>query len=232
MSRVRLSITKSTFKNNEANWYGGALYLYGESTRHCMKKLASVPLTRGACTQGPMGTWKGRQRSQLRIPPSITTRWPFPRTSHLAPHRPPPWSLTRLRVLLLQAYYNGGAVHLNGLYGNLTASFSNILWTGNWATDGGGLANLFGQVRISDSVLRNNEATHYGGGVFQYTVSQTSPDAYSRMSNVNFVANSDSDVSGDLYFFDDAGNSALLCNCSFTEIHANETRVVVVSDAC
>ena len=91
---------------------------------------------------------------------------------------------------------------------------------------------MFGQVRISDSVLRNNEATHYGGGVFQYTVSQTSPDAYSRMSNVNFVANSDSDVSGDLYFFDDAGNSALLCNCSFTEIHANETRVVVVSDAC
>ena len=39
---------------------------------------------------------------------------------------------------------------MNGLYGNLTASFDNTEFRSNFATDGAGMANLFGKIAATD----------------------------------------------------------------------------------
>ena len=62
------------------------------------------------------------------------------------------------------AFYNGGGVHMNGLYGNLTASFADTIWRNNYATDGAGMANLFGKIACDGCVMEDNTAGHQGGG--------------------------------------------------------------------
>ena len=96
----------------------------------------------------------------------------------------------------------------------------------NSATDGAGLANLFGGISIANSSFTNNQATHQGGGYFQYTVEATSPDASADVSNTYFEGNSDSAGGADIFIYDDVGNRAKFCDIMLDEIYAGPSATV------